>query len=147
MTEHQLSQPHPMLCSGAACSRLFTTFSEPPWSPHPFSYPGSQAGLHLLAEETHQGQGQAVGWPHALGERRLPPSKPDGPQTTQGRLSIPRATGDSLPDPRGLQPGHTQLAWMARDRGSQLPRVQEPTSEGVPTRSVDAGLGLPPPVV
>lgn len=69
------------------------------------------------------------------------------PQTTQGRLSIPRATGDSLPDPQGLQPGHTQLAWKARDRGSQLPRAQEPTSEGVSTRSVDAGLGLPPPVV
>lgn len=66
-------------------------------------------------------QGQAVGRPHTWGREAHPWA--NQMTLTQGQLGNPRDTGDSLPDPQGPQPGHTQLAWIARDRGTQLPRT------------------------
>lgn len=61
------------------------------------------------------------------GQAPYPGEKPTPGQTrwtpAQGQLGNPGDTGDSLPDPQGPQPGHTQLAWTARDRGTQLPRT------------------------
>lgn len=64
------------------------------------------------------GCGQA---PHP-GERSPPLGKPDGPQP-KANWAIPD-TRDSLPDPQGPRPGHTQLAWQPGTEALSCPGLR-----------------------
>lgn len=155
-TEHQRSWPHPcspcsetcLLCLGTARSRPFTNpFQNFPGSPRPLSHPGSLACLDSPAEEAHHKQGQASGRPRVLGKRSLPPSKPDGPRFHSRRGGQSEPLGTASLTPEGSSQAIPSWPGWPGTEAVNLPRAQEPTSEGVSTGAIDTRLGRLNPAV
>lgn len=115
--------------------------------PPPLSHPGSLACLDSPAEEAHHKQGQASGRPRVLGKRSLPPSKPDGPRFHSRRGGQSEPLGTASLTPEGSSQAIPSWPGWPGTEAVNLPRAQEPTSEGVSTGAIDTRLGRLNPAV